>query len=290
VVKEKWKCPSLCCTQECGRRANMIRHIKRIHGGLGSPVKDKPSAIDHSVQNMLVNSDTLSSHSRKRPLNSQANENDIIDIMYEKVIKVKEIKAFFSGQPGSTIFPLPGPLPVSPIDPAVGLHTYVCANCLTAPIDPVKLSDFTREGPLAFRPIHVCKQEDLETKRRRAENGVSIDVIRVWNQLHSSAIEFIANTVHQWYGPHNDVSIHVAEADDSRFVSEKLLPINLGTIANDHWVYRALGGNKRKGTAPINERELMEFVKLASGTFGLFHVKVRNEERDLYAYLGPELM
>jgi hypothetical protein len=43
-------------------------------------VKEKPSAIDHSVQNMLVDSDTLSSHSRKRPLNVQAKENDMIDI------------------------------------------------------------------------------------------------------------------------------------------------------------------------------------------------------------------
>jgi hypothetical protein len=210
--------------------------------------------------------------------------------MYEKVIKAKEIKAFFSGHPGSTIFPLPSPLPVLPIDLPVGFRTYACTKCLTAPIVPVKLSDFTREGPLAFRPIHVCRQEDLETKRRRAEDGVSVDVIRAWDELRSSANEYIAYIVHQWNGPHNDVSIHVVEVDDSSSVSEKLFPINLGAIANDHWVYRALGGNKRKGTAPINEGELMEFVNLAKGTFGLYRVKVWNEEKDLYAYLGPELM
>jgi hypothetical protein len=240
-------------------------------------------AIDHSIQNMFVYSDRPSSLSRKRPPDAHARENDMVDIIYDKVYKIKEIKAFCAGQAGPTIYPLP--LPVLPVDPVFGFRTHVCVNCLTAPIDPVRLSDLIREGSRAFRPIHVCKQEDMETKRRRVENGVTVDVIKSWDKLRSSAIEFIANIFHQWYGPQNDVPILVVEADDSSFLSEELLPINLRTIANNHWIYRALGNTK--GTALIDERELMEFINLAKGTFALFRVKVRNEEKNLYATLVP---
>jgi hypothetical protein len=250
-------------------------------------MKEKP-AIGHSIQNMFVYSDRPSSLSRKRPRDAHAKENDMVDIIYEKVYKIKEIKAFYSGQAGPAIYPLPCPLPVVPVDPVFGFRTHVCVNCLTAPIDPVRFSDIVREGSRAFRSIHVCRQEDMEIKRRGVENGVIVDVIKSWDKLRSSAIEFIANIFHQWYGPQNDVHILVVEAEDSSFVSEELLPINLGTIANNHWIYRALGNTK--GTVPIDERELMEFINLAKGTFALFRVKVRNEEKNLYASLVPRSM
>jgi hypothetical protein len=287
VAKEKWKCPYLRCMQDSSRRSNMVRHIRRLHNGLGDPVKEKPSATDSSIQNMFVYSDRPSSLSRKRPPDPHTKENDMVDITYEKVNKIKEIKAFYSGQAGPAIYPLPCSLPVLPVDPVLGFCTHVCVNCLTAPIDPVRLSDLMREGSRAFRSIHVCKQEDMETKRRGVENGVIEDVIKSWDKLRSSAIEFIANIFHQWYGPQNDVSILVVEADDSSFLSEELLPINLRTIANNHWIYRALGNS---GSVPIDERELMEFINLAKGTFALFRVKVRNEEKNLYAFLVPGSM
>jgi hypothetical protein len=34
----------------------------------------------------------------------------------------------------------------------------------------------------------------------------------------------------------------------------------------------------------------MEFINLAKGTFALFRVKVRNEEKNLYASLVPRSM
>jgi hypothetical protein len=124
----------------------------------------------------------------------------------------------------------------------------------------------------------MCR-EDLETQKRRKENGVNIDFIRVWNELNSSAIKFMATIVRQWYKPENDLSIHVA-----------VLPTNLGKVADSHWAYRALGADKRKGITIIYERELMEFLKLQKSTFANFRVRLRDEEKNLYAYLGPELM
>jgi hypothetical protein len=161
---------------------------------------------------------------------------------------------------------------------------------LTAPIDPVRLSDFLMKGHLAFTSNHMCREEDLETQKRRRENGVNIDFIRVWNELNSSAIKFMATIVHQWYKPENDLSIHVAEVDDSISQHWNFLPTNLGKVADSHWAYRALGADKRKGITIIDERELMEFLKLQKSTFANFRVRLIDEEKNLYAYLGPELM
>jgi hypothetical protein len=286
--KEKWKCPYLCCTQECGRRSNMFRHIDRLHGGLGNPVKEKPSATGSSIRNIHVKSDIPPSLSGKlRPSAFQAKE-DFVDRCYDKFSKIKEMNAYFR-QWGSTIFPFPSPPLNSVIDPPIGFYAYTCGKCLTAPIDPVRLSDFLMKGPLAFTSNHMCR-EDLETEKRTRENGVNIDFIRVWNELNSSAIKFMANIVHQWYGPENDLSIHVAEVDDSISQHWNFLPTNLGKVADGHWAYRALGADKRKGITIIDERELMEFLKLQKSTFANFRVRLRDEEKNLYAYLGPELM
>jgi hypothetical protein len=212
VVKEKWKCPDFRCTQECGRRSNMVRHIDRLHDGLGNPIKEKPSATGSSIRNIHVKSDPPSLSGKLRPNAFQAKE-DFVDMYYDKFSKMKEMKDFF-GQRGPTIFPFPSPLLISAIDPPVGFHSYTCEKCLTAPTDSVRLSDFSMKGALAFRSNHMCRQEDLETQKRRRENGVIVDIIRVWNELNSSAIKFMANIVHQWYGAKNDLSIHVVEVDD----------------------------------------------------------------------------
>jgi hypothetical protein len=146
------------------------------------------------------------------------------------------------------------------------------------------------KGPLAFRSNHVCRQEDLETQKRRIEKGVIIDFIRVWSELNSAAIKFIVDIVHQWYGPKNDPTIHVVEVDDSISQRWDFLPRNLGKVANSHWAYRALGADKRKGTTIIDERELMKFVELEKSTFAIFRAGLGDKEKNLYAYFGPGLI
>jgi hypothetical protein len=116
VAKEKWKCPYLRCRQDSSRRSNMVRHIKRFYGGLGSPAKEKPSAIDSSILNNSVDSGVPSSLPGKlRPNASQVKEKDIVDMYYDWFSKIKEMQAFF-GQSGSPILTLPGSFPVSFLD------------------------------------------------------------------------------------------------------------------------------------------------------------------------------
>jgi hypothetical protein len=112
--------------------------------------------------------------------------------------------------------------------------------------------------------------------------GFSIQVLRRCPGL--------ADTVHRWYGPKKGVSIHAVEVDDSISQSWNFLPRNLGKVSEDHWAYRALGGDKREGTTIMDERELMEFLELEKSTFAILSVKLRNGEKNLYAYLGLELM
>jgi hypothetical protein len=190
----------------------MVRHINRLHGALGNPVKSYSGEVHRNT--------------------FQAKE-DFVDMCYDRFSKIKEMKAFF-GQRGSTIFPFPSPLLNSDIDPSVGFHSYTCEKCLTAPIDPVRSSDFLMKGPPAFRCNHMCRQEDLETQKRRKENGVIVDFISMWNELNSSAIKFMASIVNQWYGPQDDLSIHVVEVDDSISQHWDFLPTNLGKVANSH--------------------------------------------------------
>jgi hypothetical protein len=288
VVKEKWKCPYLRCTQDSSRHGNIVRHIDRLHGGLGNPVKEKPSVTGSSIRNIYVKADPPSLSGNLRPKAFRAKE-DIVDTYYDKFSKIKEMESYF-GQRDSTVFPFPIPVLNSAVDPPVGFHSYTCKKCLTAPIDPVRLSDFLMKGPLAFRSNHMCRQEDLETQKRRGENGVIIDFIRVWNELNSSAIKFMEDIVHQLYGPKNELSIHVVEVDDSVSQYWNFLPTNLGKVADDHWAYRALGVDKRKGITIIDESELMEFLRLEKSTFAIFRVMMQNKEKNLYAYLGPELI
>jgi hypothetical protein len=43
MVREPWKCSHTDCKQECSRKGNLKRHIRRLHKGVGIPVKNKSS-------------------------------------------------------------------------------------------------------------------------------------------------------------------------------------------------------------------------------------------------------
>jgi hypothetical protein len=109
---------------------------------------------------------------------------DPVDVAYQKFKKykdrndkVEEMINYFANNNSRILFPSQFPLdifnhhPNPTFDPPVGFRTYICADCLTAPIDPVKLSDLIRLGPLTFTPKHTCKQKDLQNRKRAAEKN-----------------------------------------------------------------------------------------------------------------------
>lgn len=66
-----------------------------------------------------------------------------------------------------------------------------------------------------------------------------------------------------------------------------MLPVQLGTIENDHWFYRALGNHKNFGSTTMDENELKMFLNLAKGTFALFCAEIKNQDKYFYAYILP---
>jgi hypothetical protein len=297
MAREPWKCPSADCKRECSRYSNMIRHIDRMHPGLGKPVKDKPSDVNQTRPDKSDWPNWSSPrYPKKRPSKPIDGEGfDLIDTVHDivkktqvKTDKIKEIEAFFSQ--AHARMPSPAIVPVSPIGLPVGFKMYTCEKCMTSPIDPVKMSDFIREGPDAFRISHVCRHEDLEIKKQRANKGIRLDLITTWDKLHSFSIEFIATSLHQWFGPQTDLCVNVVEVDELAFRDGKLLPINLGTIGSDHWIHRALNDDKRIGSTIIDENELKAFLKFANGTLALFRSEIKNQDKYFYASILPKLL
>jgi hypothetical protein len=177
MTRGRWKCPYIHCQQECGRNWNLERHIARKHGGMGVPVKNKPSVHDHQLIEMSSKDTKLSPFGSGQPTTSKyGEENDVIDSAYEDFKKIKsrqakftEMKNFFK-QFNPTIFSQ-----LSFDDPAVGFQTYICAYCLTGPIDPVRVSDYKRIGPRVFQLnytliTHVKKKIFKEGKQQENKN------------------------------------------------------------------------------------------------------------------------
>lgn len=55
-----------------------------------------------------------------------------------------------------------GMILVTPEPLQIGVCNRLKEGQLTAPIEPVRLSDLKTLGPLAFKPKHTCKQDDLQ--------------------------------------------------------------------------------------------------------------------------------
>ena len=285
MVRETWKCPHAHCSQECGRRSNLSRHIRTKHSGAGNPVKNKTSVGESPITKMPSNYTQLPLIDiRQFTTSTYGAENDIVDSIYKTFKKVRgmhdkitEIKDFYSN---STIFPLPSIVPstilpfeitdrseaatkssVSEVnvaisvinswfDAPVGFLTYICANCLTGPIDPVKLSDWNKLGAGAFQPNHKCKQQDLN-RRRAAAMQRQFDFITRWNELRLLSIKYLSVIVHNWVGLHNDIHINAIERASLKPKIVDSLPINLGKIEKIHWAHRALNDKDQKQCSVI---------------------------------------
>jgi hypothetical protein len=96
MAKEPWKCPHADCKRECSRRGNLRRHIIRLHGGEGEPVKNKSSADASNTISLSSKSHELSaikdlyprSRNGKEENNKKEQEEktkcevDLVDIAY----------------------------------------------------------------------------------------------------------------------------------------------------------------------------------------------------------------
>lgn len=266
------------------------RHIKRKHKGKGVPVKNK-SSVPYP-RNQTAKEENIKTGQKV----TTTGELDLIDVIYpifkkykDRNDKIEEMDNYFAK---NSRIPLPSNLhpdvfnchPDTTFDPPCGFRTYICVDCLTGPIDPVKLSDLRTLGPLAFKPRHVCEQEDLENLKRVAKKR-QIDVIATWHELHKLSIQYLADIVHQMFGLHNPKPLWAFETH-LRYSPwmEDYLPTNLGKIDKNHWASRAFIAKERKGTT-IDNTELMDFLNLTRSTFAPFQAKIDGEARYFCLYI-----
>lgn len=266
----------------------MVRHIKRKHSGLLDDIKEKTSCATNPT-NIFSKNNNVSS-TRKGP----TDENDLVGSLYAAFKKgltrqkmIKEMSDYFQQSSSITIYPLFSAVNNHAADLPIGFRTLTCSNCLTAPIDPIRLSDIAREGSAALSliPRHVCNHEDLEIQRRRAENKIHLDVIKTWNELHQISIRGLANIVHSSIGPDAAVSIDAIEEVSLSSLIADSMPVCLGKVDENHWACRALCDNRRHKSAVINDIELMNILNLAKSTFAPFRAQINGKEHYFYIWI-----
>ena len=181
MVRKLWKCPHEGCRQECSRKWNLDRHIKKFHN-VSTPVFQKsPGHYRRHLSKTPTKDTKPSAFDTQQPNQTDGEEQDFVNLVYpvvsklkEREEKIQEIKNFLHG---------PNNVPdilniayqelfssmaynnlntIMTANPPVGFRTQICKNCLTGPIEPVLLSDFESTGPIAFKVNHRCRQEDLE--------------------------------------------------------------------------------------------------------------------------------
>jgi hypothetical protein len=198
MSRDPWVCPYEDCKQVCPRHWNMKRHIDRKHDFEGRPVKHKlKSKMEHFVneteliQKKYYGSNPLSPISQYNVIpftddvpatdKRLGQEQDPIDSIYQEFKKlknrsekIKEIENFLTTSTSYSSNIFLAQHQTHNLSRPIGFRTYVCPDCLTGPIVPVRLLDLERLGPMAFNTEHTCKQEDQQRLKLLVERIPSI--------------------------------------------------------------------------------------------------------------------
>jgi hypothetical protein len=243
----------------------------------------------------------------KGPANEKfSEEQNPVDMVYEackkqkdRIDKINEVRNFLYSHSSLPIYPAYpmaqniSPLPfegtadfnnsisIGTFDLPVGFKTHACIGCLTAPIDPVRLSDFKRLGHIAFNSRHTCKQEDIQRNQRVAVK-YGMDLINKWDEVRLLSLHRLVEIVHLWVGRHRDVYLYAFEVSEPQ--TEYSMPIDLGRLSKNHWAYRALYNIENKKTA-IDDTELLYFLNRAKATLGLFQAEIDGRVRYFNSFI-----
>ena len=122
VNREPWKCSHPDCRQECSRKANLKRHIRRLHGGVGIPVKNKSSDAENlecgtestgNIEDLYSrNNISKEENSKKRQEVKETGELDPVDSIYptfkklkDRNDKIEEMRNYFANNSSKIPFP-----------------------------------------------------------------------------------------------------------------------------------------------------------------------------------------
>ena len=324
MSKERWKCPYPECKQECSRYGNLKRHIKRLHNGIGMPVKHKSTANNAHLQPEIEETSKRQKYgSNYRPLPFQVNkhssfyykrpenekfseEQDPVDLFYDafkkqkdRIEKINEVGNFLYGHS----------LPIYPAHP------------LAQNISPLSFegtTDFnynsngigTFDLPVGFKthtcifcltgPIDPVRFSDFKRLGPIAFNSRHTCKQEDIQHLQRVAEKYGIDLINKWdemrlLSLHRLVEIvhlwvglhrdvYLLAFEVSKPQLECSMPIDLGRLSKNHCAYRALDDIENKKTV-IDDSELLYFLSRARATLGLFQAEIDGKARYFYLYI-----
>ncbi len=284
MARTPWKCPYPDCKQESNRHGNLMRHINRLHGGYGRPVKNKTSA----------DTELLARQEQKAK-----GENDFIDTLYatykkykDRYDKVQEMHDFFNANnSGMSAPPFRYPLNIPDYNElgntpkrqyeqleelanviirglsnlltrppnatevniarpkiVIGYVAQICRNCLESESLQV-IYDPNTKG--VSRSEHLCDPHMADLVRR-SPTFISQDIL--FGRVVTLSKE-ITKTVKDW-AKGNEVFMIVHKLDTCSVTSKTI------TINNAKDIYEWLRRGILEKHTTLNEAELDEFFRL----------------------------
>jgi hypothetical protein len=163
----------------------------------------------------------------------------------------------------------------------------ICDLCLSGQIEAVW--NFVEDGSFT-KVIHACDTEAVMRVKHLAEDKRKA--------FHYASFRCLADIVNYWIG-HSEVYLKAEEVLPTErydFVTDARRPpshggyISLGDLKENHWADRTIKENKKTsmatGAATINKNELLDFLRIARATFGIFRVKMPDGgTRDFFMYI-----
>jgi hypothetical protein len=122
MAREPWKCSHTDCKQECSRKGNLKRHIRRLHNGVGIPVKNKSSDIgklecgtEHAgnIEDLYPRNNISKEENNKKGQGvKKTGELDPVDSIYpmfkklkDRNDKIEEMRNYFANNSSKIPFP-----------------------------------------------------------------------------------------------------------------------------------------------------------------------------------------
>ncbi len=286
-MTKKWNCPI--CEISSNRHWNMQRHISRLHGGMGEPVRHETTQYytDMNPHNFCFPFD-YSHHVPSSSLRKERTDKKFSDVLEDQILqplrKILEYKNLISQlstiQPKrQRIAPVGGVytnIPSTTFDSdesnnnlsehfrfedddgleKVGYRGHVCKKCSIISIDTIFHQNDGESGQLETK--HTCNSKILSDIQRHP--GKDNIITKQHEKLH----ELMKKKVNSW--TNNSAYLVAVEMPPNAVVNNSF---EITPTDDSHWATRAI---KDKQTI-LNDEELSDFLdKARDSTYASFKV------------------
>jgi hypothetical protein len=267
----KYSCPH--CDQNSPRLWNLQTHIKRKHGGTGSPIPNMPnSRLQSPGKPMPRYPNNAFSTSNNDPLDLQWTR-DMVEFLRSRK-ELIELLSYFS--PGGLSLAQPMNVGFSDGRNILGYKGHVCKKCLSFEFRPI----FDDVKGISLKSNHVCNPQKLSEALHVTEASATINKRR---QELISCLTVMLNGVAKQAEVIDLTAVEVpASVFDIRSNNYEDY-VDLDSVQSDTlgWAYHAAKGGK----TTINRRDLQEFLFIFEATLGFFSLTIDGVKRYFFVYI-----